>query len=73
MISFVVFAALWSTWLYWSVLEPEINTLQVSLLLLILPTSLLLIAFSFFDNGDDDDFNEGLLQPIPLKVLARNK
>ncbi|MFL0769361.1 MAG: hypothetical protein AB8B36_05790 [Prochlorococcus sp.] len=73
MLSFLIFAALWSIWLYWSVLEPEINTLQVSLLLLILPTSLLLVAFSFLDNEDDDHFNGGLLQPIPLKAQTRSK
>ena len=63
-ISFVAFVAIWSIWSIWSALEPVLNSAQLAVLFLFLPLSVLLLAFSFLDDEDDDDFRGGRMQPI---------
>ena len=70
-ISFIAFIAIWSIWSIWSFVQPVMTSAQVALLFPLLPASALLLAFSFFDN-DDDDNGDGLLQPIYNRTRVRN-
>ncbi len=63
-ISFVTFLVIWSFWLIWTALEPVLSSEQLAILFLFLPISALLLAFSFLDDKDDDDFGGGIMQPV---------
>ncbi len=63
-ICFIAFVAIWSLWSVWTSIEPVLTLEQLGFLFLGLPISALLLAFSLFDDTDDDDFGGGIMQPL---------
>ena len=63
-----IFIGIWAIWSVWDAIEPLLNFYQLATLFLFVPLSALLLAFSFLEEDkDDDDFGDGLLQPILLR------
>ena len=70
--SFIVFTSLWTVWSMWNAVQPVLSSTQLALLFPFLPFSVILLAYSFFENDDDDDKDGGILQPIAQRVRSYN-
>ncbi len=70
--SFIVFTSLWTVWSMWNAVQPVLSSTQLALLFPFLPFSAILLAYSFFENDDDDDKDGGILQPIAQRVRSYN-
>ena len=69
-ITFISFTVIFAVWLIWNSIQPFLSGAQIALLFPFIPISALLIALSFLDNEDDDDRDNGMLEPIYQR--ARN-